>query len=72
MYVATRMKCTLCNTFFNPNSFFINDINDMRKRNKLLKCKTCKNYNSYKPTTINYIIQIPIYFVQQYRKTSII
>lgn len=45
MLYPTEVKCTGCNIFYNIENYVINDIIQMKKNNKLIMCKKCKEYN---------------------------
>jgi hypothetical protein len=48
MFEASEIKCMCCNIFYKPNEFLNKDIENMRKKNKFLRCKMCSlNYSSY-------------------------
>ena len=54
MFEASEIKCMCCNEFYKPKNFLNKDIEDMRKKNKFLRCKKCLlNYSIY---NINFVI----------------
>ena len=48
MFKVSSMKCINCNKFYKLQDFFETDIENIKKKNKLLRCKECSlNYTYY-------------------------